>query len=256
MLGRNKSAAMEVTPHGSLPLKLKCLVRACQFLGIWCFRISSSPTKVVANVPLLLWVIFMMTFQVNGVVYSSITLIEVHLGFSIGILLFVISSIFLLVGQISFVAHCSTLCQILSACDADAWPKVKESLVEKIMTLAFYCSYMLLVPLTCIYKQDGSVNQLLSAVFLCLTMSSTMVIIMIFREMLNIAASKVSLDSLCLNEHHLQAGAAEWGPLLYSIERKILEVSAAVYCILCIVWKVFVYSHIFLLLLIPSILFS
>ncbi|XP_063865460.1 uncharacterized protein LOC135103342 [Scylla paramamosain] len=223
---------MEVTPYGSLPLKLKYLVRACQFLGIWCFKISpspASPNRVVANVPLLLWVIFMKTFQVNVILYSSLTMIkfcsEIDVGIMIGWSLFIVSSILLVVGQISFVTHCPTLCHILSECEADAWPKVKEFSVEKIMNLAFYCSYVFIIILTWIYKQDSDASQILDTFFFSLNMISIMVITLIFREMLNLAASNVSINNLHLNEQpfHLHTGAAECGPLLHLLERKILK---------------------------------
>lgn len=241
MLCHNKPASMAEKPRGCLPSTLKCLVWALQCLGLLCFKRSPSPAvpdSAEISVPLLLWAIFVKTYQITYIIFIPTNAREYGVS-NVGQLtrqvLFMISCISLVVGQISLIINGPILNHILSECEIDIclkevrWPLRRFSF-ERIMTPLFYCSNLAVLFFTLLpylYIRPGSdlYQNIAFCLFLCPNLASIMLIVILFRELLTIASSKLSVNFLRLDECSCGTDAAGLEPHLYSLERKIHKVS-------------------------------
>lgn len=206
ILSHNNSATMPDKPRGCLPSKLKFLVWAFQCLGLLCYKRSSSPTAADGaeiSVPLLLWVIFVKMFQMSQILsYASFKDVveKDNVGTLTTNMSVIISISSIIIGHTSLIIKGPILCHILSEFEKDACVrKDKQDAIislKNIMNAVFYCSHAAGILITLVtLRPDTDIRTVIFFVHCSAVVAGMMLTAMLFREVLAIASSKLSVDS-------------------------------------------------------------
>lgn len=222
-------------------LSIKGLVWAHRCLGMYCLK-KTSPAAATdtmeLSLPLLLWTIFLKATQISITLFLGIFFEEYEtwdVGSLSAHLNIIMATVFQLLEQISILCNGRILYQILLECEEDARPKESEVVcgsvtvfsMERIMTVLFYCSYVVLFFLSmCRAWLVGEKNgeYVIMFVFFPIGVGSMMLTAMLFREVLTIAAKKLSVD-FPLDSSFLEGGLAGDDPRLDALEKRIRKVS-------------------------------
>lgn len=228
------------TRHASRPSRLKYLVLALQALGLYCYRKPTSDT-VEISLPLLLWAIFVRTFEI---IQTVTDVSRTHLSYTgnVGAVAEAfsdaVSTAIAMLGQSMLLIKNPILNQIILECEEeDSHSMTKQEQVgcsatifstDRITALLFYCSFVVVV-----YLQFSFINVLpdhmkLEMILFMVHGNAVVVGIMVtaalFREVLRIASRKLDAD-LLLDERVLQGGAEGLAQCLQMLERTLRKVS-------------------------------
>lgn len=236
------SAMVAKARHANRHSTLQYLVWGLQCVGLYCFKrptTASSANSVEISLPLLLWAVFMKTFQITQILceYFRPEGRSLHNVDSVTRTLnIMISSGTSLLGQSLLLLNGSMLNQILLECEEEDWlsrlNRNNESAsffsIEKFMTLLFHFSLALgaLVPFFLPALMGGVLRADNALLFLhCATIIiGIFLIATLFREVLIIASRKLNVDIL-LDQICLQDSVIGLDRLLDDLERKIRQVS-------------------------------
>lgn len=189
------------------------------------------------SLPLLLWAVFVKTLQilfllnvryfVNGNETWDVGTVMTRLNM-------MAATLFPILAQVSLLFNGRVLCQILLECEEDTYPKERKMIscsvtvfsVEGIMTFLFYCSYAVALSLPIlkswlVYKdfEDAFLSIILFTI-----VGGTMLIALLFREVLTVAARQLSVESL-IDSSFLRGSLTGLDSRLDTLEKMIRKVS-------------------------------
>lgn len=215
-----------------------------QSLGLYTFKRSASTATAdaVISIPLLLWALFVIMFQITQVgaylhQMSSFLDLNTIVG-SVTLLTEILSSFSALsvsiLGQLALLISGPTLNQILSECEEEtslsmmreANDSVPFLSIERITTLLLYCLHARVIFVQfSLARQVPQQFVLETATYMVSTviiMAGLTVMVMLFRELLTIASRKLN-NGLPLDEDIL-GGAAKLKCRLHALEGTIRKV--------------------------------
>lgn len=154
----------------------------------------------------------------------------IDVGQLVGLLNFIMLSVFNLIIEIAFISNGKMFCKILSKCEEIAGREEATrtvSTLDRVMTLIFYCSFPVSVSQHAYGLSTNPMNSItyniLYIVWFILFTLSWMLIPILFREVLGITSRDLTV-SIILDES-VRGNVVRLDPRLDALERKIHKVS-------------------------------